>query len=282
MTMTFVKQIGLVLLFFFLMGCQIQQADNLSLLEETNTKRSVPSFLVENSKEQLIAKYENKIPTEFGENVAGVYTHFHSSKKEIALTFDACGGAHGNGVDEELITYLKEKQVPATLFINSRWIDQNTALFQELAHDPLFQIENHGTLHKPLSVNGESAWGISGTTSVKEVIEEMKENQKKIEGLTGESPTLFRSGTAYYDDVAVQVAHELGIQIVNYTILGDAGATFTAQQVNDALLQAQPGDIALLHMNQPTGGTAEGVKKAIPTLQKKGYTFVQLHSQKLQ
>ncbi|PFG12547.1 polysaccharide deacetylase family protein [Bacillus sp. es.036] len=277
-----VKQTSLILIFFVLMGCQAHQAGSLSLLDESNVKRPVPSFLVDNRKEQLIAKYENKTPTEFGENVLGVYTHFSSSKKEIALTFDACGGSHGNDVDEALIAFLKENKLPSTLFINSRWIDQNTALFQELARDPLFQIENHGTHHKPLSVNGQSAWGISGTASVKEVIEEMKENQNKIEELTGKKPTLFRSGTAYYDDVAVQIAQDLGVQIVNYTILGDAGATYNAQQVNDALLQAQSGDIALLHMNQPTSGTAEGVEKAIPVLQKKGYTFVQLHSQNLQ
>ncbi|MYL64635.1 polysaccharide deacetylase family protein [Bacillus hwajinpoensis] len=277
-----VKQTVLILIFFVLIGCQAQQAGSLSLLDESNVKRPVPSFLVDNGKEQLIAKYENKTPTEFGENVSGVYTHFSSSKKEIALTFDACGGSHGNDVDEALIAFLKENKLPSTLFMNSRWIDQNTALFQELARDPLFQIENHGTHHKPLSVNGQSAWGISGTASVKEVIEEMKENQNKIEELTGKKPTLFRSGTAYYDDVAVQIAQDLGVQIVNYTILGDAGATYNAQQVKDALLRAQPGDIALLHMNQPTSGTAEGVKKAIPVLQKNGYTFVQLHSQHLQ
>ena len=260
----------------------MQRAGNLPLLDETDMQRHVPSVLVENDKEQLIAKYENITPSEFGENVAGVSTHFRSSKKEIALTFDACGGSHGNDVDEELIAFLKANKLPSTLFINGRWIDQNAALFQDLARDPLFQIENHGTHHKPLSVNGKSAWGISGTASVKEVIEEMKENQKKIEEITGETPTLFRSGTAYYDDVAVQIARDLGIQIVNYTLLGDAGATYTPQQVNEALLKAQPGDIALLHMNQPTSGTAEGVKKAIPALQKKGYIFVQLHSQNLQ
>ncbi|WP_273834504.1 polysaccharide deacetylase family protein [Guptibacillus sedimenti] len=277
-----VKQTGLILIFFVLMGCQANQAGSLSLLNESNVKRPVPSFLVDHRKEQLIAKYENKTPTEFGENVSGVYTHFRSSKKEIALTFDACGGSHGNDVDEALIAFLKANKLPSTLFINSRWIDQNTALFQELARDPLFQIENHGTHHKPLSVNGQSAWGISGTASVQEVIEEMKENQNKIEKLTGKKPTLFRSGTAYYDDVAVQIAEDLGVQIVNYTILGDAGATYNAQQVNDALLQAQPGDIALLHINQPTSGTAEGVEKAIPVLQKNGYAFVHLHSQNLQ
>ncbi|MCA0989824.1 polysaccharide deacetylase family protein [Pseudalkalibacillus hwajinpoensis] len=277
-----VKQTGLILIFFLLIGCQSHQADSLPPLDESNVKRPVPSFLVDHRKEQLITKYENKIPTEFGENVSGVYTHFRSSKKEIALTFDACGGSHGNDVDETLISFLKENKLPSTLFINSRWIDQNTALFQELARDPLFQIENHGTHHKPLSVNGQSAWGISGTASVKEVIEEMKENQNKIEELTGKKPTLFRSGTAYYDDVAVQIAQDLGVQIVNYTILGDAGATYNVQQVYDALLQAQPGDIALLHMNQPTSGTAEGVEKAIPALQKNGYTFVHLHSQHLQ
>ena len=32
-------------------------------------------------------------PQQWGENVTGVTTAFHSDKKEIALTFDACGGS---------------------------------------------------------------------------------------------------------------------------------------------------------------------------------------------
>ena len=278
--MTNTKTAFLLLSFLLISACQ-QEAQH-SFSEAAFFKRSIPHLQLDVPTELILTKYETLKPNEWGERITGVQTHFETSEKEIALTFDACGGPHGNNVDRELIRFLKEEQVPSTLFINSRWIEENTKLFRQLATDPLFQIENHGTHHQPLSVNGNSAWGISGTASVQEVIAEVKENQVKIEQLTGSKSTLFRSGTAYYDEVAVQIAKDLGIQIVNYTILGDAGATFTSGQVKNALMTAKPGDIALLHMNQPKSGTSEGVKQAVPILKEKGFTFVQLHNQNLQ
>lgn len=65
-------------------------------------------------------------PKQWGENVTGVVTTFHTPKKEIALTFDACGGsAKSSQYDAELIKFLNENRIPATLFINSRWIHSN-------------------------------------------------------------------------------------------------------------------------------------------------------------
>jgi peptidoglycan/xylan/chitin deacetylase (PgdA/CDA1 family) len=40
--------------------------------------------------------------------------------------------------------------VPATLFVNARWIEANPRQFRQLAADPLFEIANHGTEHRPL------------------------------------------------------------------------------------------------------------------------------------
>jgi peptidoglycan/xylan/chitin deacetylase (PgdA/CDA1 family) len=145
-----------------------------------------------------------------------------------------------------------------------------------LSKDPLFEIENHGTLHKPLSVNGRSAWGITGTRNVGQEVDEVWGNHHKIRSLTGRTPLFFRSGTAYYDDVAVKIVQELGERVVNYNVLGDAGATFNAEQVKTALLSSKPGSIVLLHMNQPKGETFEGLRLAIPELIKRGYRFVKL------
>lgn len=221
-------------------------------------------------------------PQEWGEKVTGVKQRFKTTDKKIALTFDACGGPYGSDYDEALISFLIENEIPATLFVNERWIHENKELFLELAQHPLFQIENHGTEHKPLSVSGQSAWGIEGTTSPEEVYHEIMSNHDTVRELTGIEMTLFRSGTAYYDEIAVQLAQELGYDVVNFDILGDAGATFTSAQVKQALLSAKPGSIVLLHMNQPQSGTAEGVKQAIPILLEQGYEFVLLKDQELE
>lgn len=215
-------------------------------------------------------------PIEWGENVTGVIRKIPTDEKIIALTFDACGGEWGSGYDDDLIDYLIAENIPATLFINSRWIDTNLDKFLYLSSLEQFQIENHGTEHRPLSVNGLTAWGIKGTSSVEEVVEEVISNYEKIKKLTGHSSKYFRSGTAFYDEVAVKIVNELGMNVVNYDILGDAGATFSAQQVKDSLLNSKPGSIALLHMNQPKKETAAGVKMAVPLLREKGFTFVTL------
>ncbi|QOY38427.1 polysaccharide deacetylase family protein [Anaerobacillus isosaccharinicus] len=217
-----------------------------------------------------------KQPIEWGENVTGVIRNIPTDEQIIALTFDACGGEWGSGYDDELINYLIAENIPATLFFNSRWIDTNLDKFLYLSSLEQFQIENHGTEHRPLSVNGLTAWGIKGTSNVEEVVEEVISNYEKIKMLTGHSSKYFRSGTAFYDEVAVKIVNELGMNVVNYDILGDAGATFSAQQVKDSLLNSKPGSIALLHMNQPKKETAEGVKMAVPLLREKGFTFVTL------
>lgn len=229
-------------------------------------------------KTSLVQKYNTLKPMKWGEMVEGVKTHLDTKEKVIALTFDACGGPNGNGFDEKLIQYLKQEKIPATLFINSRWIDANLQTFKDLANNPLFEIENHGTLHKPLSVSGKSAYGITGTQSVGEVVDEVLNNQQKILELTGKKPKYFRSGTAYYDDVAIKIAGDLGTEVVNYNVLGDAGATYSKMQVKDALLTATPGSIVIMHMNQPEKETAEGVILALPQLKKMGFHFVRLES----
>ena len=232
---------------------------------------------LEQLKKSMAEKYQNIAPKQWGENVDGVVRKVSTTSKVVALTFDACGGSTlGSGYDKELIDFLIKENIKATLFINARWIDANSDLFKQLSSNSLFEIENHGYLHKPLSTNGKAAYGIIGTRNIGEVIEEIMRNQAKISGITGRKLRYFRSGTAYYDEVAVKIAGELGLKVINYNVLGDAGATFSSAQVNSACLSATPGAIILMHMNHPESGTAEGVKLAIPELSRKGYSFVKL------
>ncbi|MDD2829378.1 MAG: polysaccharide deacetylase family protein [Sulfuricurvum sp.] len=217
------------------------------------------------------------LPTQWGENVTGVVTTFHTSKKEIALTFDACGGSfRSSGYDAGLIDYLNDNHIPATLFINSRWIHSNPEIFIRLASNPLFEIANHGTAHRPLSVNGKSVYNIAGTTSPEEVSQEINGNGDLIEKLTGKRPRFFRSGTAYYDELAVALAHYNGVEIAGFSVLGDAGATFSAPKVAQQLESAHSGDIVIFHMNHPESGTREGIMEGIAKLKAQGYSFVRL------
>ena len=228
------------------------------------------------TRERIVSTFSGKSPKEWGEVVKGVKTRLRTNQKVIALTFDACRGPRSSGYDAKLINYLKREKIPAALFISGRWIDANREIFEELAKNPLFEIENHGLNHKPCSVNGRSVYGIEGTKSVDEIFDEIEQNAIKIETLIGRKPRYYRPGAAYCDEICVEVAIALGYEVVSFNVLGDAGVTYSKKQVKEALLNAPSSSIVLLHMNQPEGETAEGLIEAIQELRKHGFKFVRL------
>jgi len=254
-------------------------------IKENNCKPVSDDYLTshfdyQQLRKRMESKYAYCTPIEWGEVVHGVKTRLNTDKKVIALTFDACGFRE-DGYDSELIEYLRREKIPATLFISGKWIDKYPEIFKRLSDDPLFEIGNHGLEHKPCSVNGRSVYRIEGTGNVGEVVDEIEKNARKIYDITGKKPVYYRSGTAFYDVVATKIADELGYVIVGFNVLGDAGAKFSREEVNEAFLGAEPGSIIIAHMNHPESETAEGVKLAIPELRIKGFTFVKLSDYEL-
>ncbi|WP_030948096.1 polysaccharide deacetylase family protein [Streptomyces sp. NRRL S-646] len=234
-----------------------------------------PARLPAATRAEMVARYGHAVPHTWGFDAPGV-VHRLPGRQGIALTFDACGGRGGSGYDRALIDFLRRREIPATLFVNSRWIDANPAVFRRLAAEPLFEIANHGTRHLPLSVTGRSAYGIPGTRSAAEVYDEIAGNRARLTDLLGSPPRFFRSGTAYCDDVAARIVTALGERFVSFSVNGDAGATFSPEQVRTTVGAAPAGSIVICHMNHPEGGTARGVAAAVPRLLASGHRFVRL------
>jgi peptidoglycan/xylan/chitin deacetylase (PgdA/CDA1 family) len=223
-----------------------------------------------------VARYGHLRPNTWGFGGPGVVRDLPTSRRVIALTFDACGGPGGSGYDQALVSFLRRREVPATLFLNSRWIDANPTAFRQLAAEPLFEIANHGTRHLPLSVTGRSAYGIGGTRNAGEVYDEVAGNQAKLTRLLGVPPRFFRAGTAYSDDVAARIVTAMGDRLVTFSVNGDGGATFTPGEVRSTVTGAPGGSIVICHMNHPESGTAQGIATAVPYLLASGYRFVRL------
>ncbi|HXX34589.1 MAG TPA: polysaccharide deacetylase family protein [Thermodesulfobacteriota bacterium] len=228
------------------------------------------------TREQIIAKFSGRVPREWGEAVKGVKIRLNTDQKVLALTFDACGGPKGNGYDARLIDFLVAEAIPVTLFISGKWTDANPEIFQALSTNPLFEVENHGLTHRPCSATGRSVYGIKGTKSVRDIYDEIEGNGLKILNLTGRRPKYYRPGAAYNDEICVEIASALGYEVVSFSVRGDAGATHSKRQVEEALLHSASGSIILMHMNHPEGATARGVSAVVPELKKCGFRFVKL------
>ena len=229
--------------------------------------------------------FKSSSPTAWGDDLPGVYTHFAASvdgRTRVALTLDACGGGGGNAVDLRIIDLLEKLNAPATLFLNARWIKANPDVAAALAANPLFELENHGLKHKPLSVNGREIYGLTGTGSPGEAAREAEGGTAKLVELTGQRPRFFRSGTAYYDDVALKILASLGLKAVGFSVIGDAGGTLPANKVAAILRGVRDGDIVILHFNRPKSGTYEGLRQALPELLDQGVEFVRLDQVQLE
>ncbi len=224
----------------------------------------------------VAAAHHGQRPTKWGMALPGIITTFAPAGKQMALTFDACGGPGNDEMNEVLMNFLISQRIPATLFLNERWIDADPARAESLANNPLFEIGNHGTRHCPLSVTGRSAYGIAGTSSPQQAVDEVWGNHERLIRLTGRAPRFFRTGTAHYDEIAVEIVHELGETPVGFSINADAGATFSSARIQHEMATAVPGAISIAHMHRPKSGTAPGMMAAIPRLRSAGYEFVRL------
>ena len=201
----------------------------------------------------VTARYARFRPVSWGTDLPGVLRRtpvrtvvLRSTRRPVAcLTFDACGnpdaGDASNGFDAELIAFLRRAGVPATLFISYRWAIEHPRATAELARDRLFEIGNHGTAHRPVTVDGRTAYG--------------------------------RPGTAHYDDVGVAIVRSLGQLPVGFGTNLDFGATASASVVRQQLLGMVSGGIALGHFNRPGGSTAEGVAAAVGRMRERGFVF---------
>ncbi len=218
----------------------------------------------------IVAEFKGRKPKKFGMFLPGVITH---GKHRVALTFDACGGPRGSHYDKSLITTLRKHRVPATLFLNSRWIEAHRSLAADLAADPLFEIGNHGWHHRPLTVRGQSAYGISGTRSAGQAYDEIVRGLDAVAELTGHRPRWYRPGTAWVDDVGVAFAKRLGVRVVNFSINADYGATASTSVVAKNFARARSKSITLAHFNQPGGRTAEGLARELPQMLHAGRHF---------
>lgn len=228
---------------------------------------------------ELTEKYKAERPTLWSEHQPGIVDYLPLLKNEphkdtfiLALTLDACAG----GTDKLIITLLREHKIPVTVFVTNRWLETNMDTARELANDPLFTLASHGELHKPASVDGKEAYGITGTKNIVELVKEVENNARAIEAITGRRPNWYRTGTAFYDDVALKVIADLGFSVAGFAISADRGATLPAEEVSRAILEAPNRSIILCHINKPESGTYAGLASAIPLLIERDVKFISL------
>jgi peptidoglycan/xylan/chitin deacetylase (PgdA/CDA1 family) len=103
------------------------------------------------------------------------------------------------------------------------------------------------------SINGNSAYGVQGTSDVEEAFDEIEANARKINALTKYDPRFYRSATAFTDEACTRMAGELGIKVISYQVLSGDAVPFVNDSVivENVLRKIRPGAIVIMHFNHP-------------------------------
>ncbi len=196
------------------------------------------------------------------------------SGKRVALTLDACGGKY----DADLINFLIQNRIPATIFATKKWLARNPLGLSTIkAHLDLFDVENHGERHIAAVIGkGRTVHGIPGEPDVIHLRREVVEGARAVEEATGVAPHWYRGAAAAYDPQAIDEIDKLGYKIAGFSVNADWGATSKKSTIERRLARVKAGDVIIAHMNKPESDTAEGLAAGLVYLLKAGFVFVRL------
>ena len=181
-----------------------------------------------------------------------------TGKKQIAISFDA---AWGNEDTEKLIEILDKYKVKATFFLVGSWVDNYPDSVKQLAGAG-HSIQNHSNTHPYLT-----------QISTDTVKSEITECNKKIEALTGKSPTLIRPPYGDYNADVIASIESLNMFPIQWSVDSLDWKGISADEIyNNVVPKAKAGDIVLFH--NAAEHTPEALPRIIEDLQKDGFELV--------
>jgi peptidoglycan-N-acetylglucosamine deacetylase len=194
-----------------------------------------------------------------------VVAHGPRKRKWIALTFDACATLGPSRVDERVIRTLIDNQVPATLFLGGKWMEQHPDDTRMLAGYPQFELANHTYLHPHLTRENDER-----------VREEFSRTQDVLYTLTGRRATLLRPPYGEVDARVARLAAEAGLTVIQFDLAsGDPDPHISTKRLIEYVTDtSKKGSIVVMHMNGRGWHTADALPRIILRLRKKGYKFV--------
>ncbi len=200
-----------------------------------------------------------------------------SGQKVVALTFDFCELAtKTTGYNVELVQYLQNNNIHATMFLGGKWLRTHAHRGHELLKSDLFEIGNHAWSH--------GNFALLDAQGMQEQVDWMQaQYELEREALQNSHPalakplqlTLFRFPYGRSSPQALQFLFERGLHVIQWDVVGEISSdNSTLEVLEEVFNSVRPGSILLFHGNRVPKGTEELVPRLIEKLQAEGYRFV--------
>ena len=208
--------------------------------------------------------------------------HIANGEKVCALTFDLCELATlTTGFDADIIGWLQDQSVPATLFMGGKWMRTHAKRVKQIMRDPLFEIGNHAWSH-----------GNFGIMSPERMREEIQFTQAEYEDLRAQAiregerdgtagidpaplPGFFRFPYGRCNDESLKLVAQLGLRAIQWDVVAETGGNnANLEQGRQVASMVKPGSIILFHANLVPKGSFQLLRYVVGTLKMQGYRFV--------
>ena len=152
----------------------------------------------------------------------------------VAISFDAAWGADKT---RQIMDICQSYNVKATFFLVGFWIDKYPDMVKEIANRG-FEIGTHSETHPQMS-----------KLSAGKCKKELESSCQKIFELTGKMPKLFRPPFGDYNNQLIEIATDLGLYTVQWSVDSLDWKGLSARQIAERVQKANSGDIILCHNN---------------------------------
>lgn len=162
---------------------------------------------------------------------------------------------------DEFLKILKEKNVKASFFVTGDFVQrcENAVLrISKAGHE----IGNHSDTHPDMQKLNQE-----------QIIKEISSAQRKIQKVTGITPTLFRAPSGSYNTTLIQTANDLGYHCIQWDCDTVDWKGYTAEEMTEKVMKnLKNGSIVLLHLGAEH--TAEALPVLIDSIKAAGYEIV--------
>ena len=199
--------------------------------------------------------------------------------KAVALTFDMCElDTVTTGCDMAVMSFLRERGIPATLFMGGKWMRTHSRRVKEIMTEGgLFEIGNHNWSHGNCALLSEEGLRaqILWTQSQYELLRE-ESGVNDIPYV----PELFRLPYGRNNEHALRVISGLGLRVIQWDVAAEAGDNSNPKRAKRSArtvaAMTKPGSILLFHANLVPKGTVNLLRETVNILEGEGYEFVKV------
>ena len=212
--------------------------------------------------------------------------HGPRTRRWVALTFDADmthpmlarlrAGVQRTWYDAAIVRELHATHTPATIFLTGLWTEAYAPVVRRLAHDRLFELENHSVDHSGWLA---PCYGLPLVHGALSKHAEIDAAAATIHAVAGIRPRYFRFPGGCHDGADLRLVAASGERAVGWDVVsGDAFNPDPTAIVRTVLDGVRAGSIVIMHIvgapNAPA--TDRALPEIIAGLRTRGYRFVTL------